>query len=128
MMSPMTTCTQSGRLSPAVWTSATLHNSARLRYSLSSRGGLNHGGVANNICWRAPPGLNLFAQKCHRVLAGRAPGGVAPLWEQFIVIGALWSVGLQDAQEHFPENGWAGRAVNFLHRSGRGALGTRPAG
>src|ERR1700693_6592174 len=92
---------QQGPKGPAVWTSATLHNSARLRYSLSSRGGLNHGGVANNICWRAPPGLNLFAQKCHRVLAGRAPGSVAPLWEQFIVIGALWSVGLQEAQEHY---------------------------
>ena len=84
----------------AVWTFATLRNSVGLGFNSSGRGGLNHGGVANDVCWRVPAGLNLFAQKCDRVLAGRAPGGVAPLWEQFIVIGTLWSVGLQDAQEH----------------------------
>jgi len=50
-------------------------------YSGSGRGSLNHGGVADHIGWRAPTCLNLFAQKCHRVLTGRAPGGVAPLWE-----------------------------------------------
>src|SRR4029077_20589022 len=86
----------------AVWTFATPPNGVRSAdIAASGRGGLNHGGIANNICWRIPPGLNLFAQKCHRVLTRRAPGGVAPLWEQFIVIGALWSVGLQDAQEHY---------------------------
>jgi hypothetical protein len=79
---------------PAVWTSPTLPNSARLRYNLSSRSGLDHRGAPNDVCRGVLAGLNLFAQECDRVLAGRAPGGVAPLRERFIIHGALWSVGL----------------------------------
>src|SRR3984893_9685303 len=66
---------------PAVWTFARPSTALDRGYSGSGRGSLNHGGVADHIGWRAPTCLNLFAQKCHRVLTGRAPGGVAPLWE-----------------------------------------------
>src|ERR1700730_16932842 len=65
----------------AVWTFAGPSTALDRGYSGSGRGSLNHGGVADHIGWRAPTCLNLFAQKCHRVLTGRAPGGVAPLWE-----------------------------------------------
>src|ERR1700731_4821617 len=68
-------------LGPAVWTFAGPSTALDRGYSGSGRGSLNHGGVADHIGWRAPTCLNLFAQKCHRVLTGRAPGGVAPLWE-----------------------------------------------
>ena len=46
------------------------------------RGGLNHGGVANDVGRGALAeglGLNLFAQECYEVLAGGAPSGTAPL-------------------------------------------------
>src|ERR1700736_2609862 len=66
---------------PAVWTFARPSTALDRGYSGSGRGSLNHGGVADHLGWRAPTCLNLFAQKCHRVLTGRAPGGVAPLWE-----------------------------------------------
>src|SRR5271165_7022830 len=47
------------------------------------RGGLNHGGVANDVGRGALAeglGLNLFAQECYQVLAGGTPSGTAPLW------------------------------------------------
>ena len=46
------------------------------------RGGLNHGGVANDVGRGALAeglGLNLFAQECYQVLAGGTPSGTAPL-------------------------------------------------
>ena len=65
----------------AVWTFPTLHNSADV--DLLGRGGLNHGGVANDVGRGALAeglGLNLFAQECYQVLAGGTPSGTAPLW------------------------------------------------
>ena len=63
---------------PAVWTFPTPHNCIYI----SGRGGLNHGGVAQDVCWSALAEgfvLNLLTQECYRVLAGGTPSGIAPL-------------------------------------------------
>jgi hypothetical protein len=58
---------------PAVWTFPKPHNNFISRYIISGRSGLNHGGVANDVCRNALAeglGLDLFAQECYQVLAG----------------------------------------------------------
>jgi hypothetical protein len=46
------------------------------QYIISGRSGLNHGWVADDVCWRALGegfSFDLLTQQCYEVLAGRAP-------------------------------------------------------
>ena len=74
--------------SSCVWRSQTLQFGHFQRFitagivDILGRGGLNHGGVANDVGRGALAeglGLNLFAQECYQVLAGGTPSGTAPL-------------------------------------------------
>jgi acetyl-CoA C-acetyltransferase len=52
------------------------------QYITSGRSGLNHGWVADDVCWRALGerfSFNLLTQQCYEVLAGGAPSVRAPL-------------------------------------------------
>ena len=63
---------------PAVWTFPTPPNSV----GFSGRSGLNHGGVAQNVCPIALAqglGFNLFTHECDQVQAGGTSSGPAPL-------------------------------------------------
>jgi len=71
-----------GKANTAVWTFRRPHNISRLRYILSGRSGLNHGGVADDVCRSALTeglGLKLFTHECYQVLAGGTPRSGAPL-------------------------------------------------
>src|SRR6516225_3679092 len=52
------------------------------RYASSGRSGLNHGRVADDVCWRALGerfGFDLLTQQCYEVLAGGSPSVRSPL-------------------------------------------------